>query len=142
MKIDFSHQVWVDPLVIAFVIAAMYPLIKDLLGRVTRRTKVEAARTEERNRKTDLLLQDWSGSPARPGFNAVPSFPERMASIESHLAVIDHEMRFNSGSSIKDAVHRTDKAVAVLQTKFDEHLGRTAEETRVMLDRVIQEHDS
>jgi hypothetical protein len=142
VNIDFSHQVWIDPLVFAFIIAAMYPLLKDILGRVTRRNKDEHAKIEERNRRTDLLLLDWSGAPARPGFPAVPSFPERMASIEGHLAVIDHEVSFNSGSSIKDAVHRTDKAVAVLQVKLDEHLGRNTEETNAMMDRVIKEHDA
>lgn len=142
MHIDFSHQIWIDPLVVAFVIAAMYPLLKDILSRLTRRNRTETLKVEERNRKTDLLLQDWSGAPARPGFPSVPSFPERMASIEAHLAVIDHEVSFNSGSSIKDAVHRTDKAVAILQTKLDQHLDRNTEETKAMMDRVIKEHDA
>lgn len=81
-------------------------------------------------REVGQLSRDWRGLPARPGFPAVPGVPERLENVETqftevmaHLGRQDatmeeirHEVTYNSGSSIKDAVHRTDDAVRQLQT--------------------------
>ena len=81
-------------------------------------------------REMAQLSRDWRGQPARPGFQAVPGVPERLENVESQfnqvldhlgrqdatLQEIQHEVHYNSGGSIKDAVHRTDDAVRQLQT--------------------------
>lgn len=61
------------------------------------------------------FLRDWNGTPARPGFPEVPGVPQRLEKAEVMLAEIAHEVAYNSGTSIKDAVHRTDDAVAHIQ---------------------------
>lgn len=38
------------------------------------------------------FLDDWAGRPARPGFEAVPGFPERVARMEKRLKRIEDHM--------------------------------------------------
>lgn len=72
------------------------------------------------------LSRDWKGQPARPGFPEIPGVPQRLERAEVMLTQISHEVHYNSGSSIKDAVHRTDdamvdltKQVADIQAKLE-----------------------
>lgn len=75
------------------------------------------------------MTKDWSGEVARPGISdGVPGVMQRLYAQDqqfkavmerlgrqgSMLTEIQHEINYNSGSSIKDAVHRTDKAVKEL----------------------------
>lgn len=78
------------------------------------------------------FLEDWNGEPERPGVPARPGMMQRVANIESSQTVtathqikadaffekygpiidkLDHEMHPNSGSSMADAVNRTEKAL-------------------------------
>jgi hypothetical protein len=76
------------------------------------------------------MTRDWNGEPAREGISdGTPGvmqrlytqdrqFEEVMAHLgrqDATLETIKHEVNYNSGSSIKDAVHRTDGAVAALR---------------------------
>lgn len=56
----------------------------------------------------DDFFDDWRGSPARAG---VP----RRAGVMERLESIEHEVRTNDGSSLKDAVKR-------VEAKLDTHL--------------------
>lgn len=56
--------------------------------------------------------------------SGLPSFIERtdktLAGQDSKIAEIHHEVHFNNGSSVKDAVTRVEKGVAGLYDKVDE----------------------
>jgi hypothetical protein len=88
------------------------------------------------------MIDDWFGEEARVGVPRRPGMMERMYDIEQTVSKIHHEVTLNSGSSLKDAVNRTDRAVIKLQSAFDTHLGRNKEETDTMMDRIIREHDA
>lgn len=78
------------------------------------------------------MTRDWNGVASRPGISdGTPGVMERLYNQDEQfsqvftilgkqdvkLSKIDdiaHEIQFNSGSSIKDAVHRTDDAVTAL----------------------------
>lgn len=47
---------------------------------------------------------------------------ETLAHQNDQLAIIKHEVEFNNGSSVKDAVVRTENATKVLTEKLDAHL--------------------
>jgi hypothetical protein len=82
------------------------------------------------------FLEDWNGEPERPGVPGRPGMMERVANIETSQTAsathqskadaffekygpiidkLDHEMHPNSGSSLADAVNRTEK-------KLDDHI--------------------
>lgn len=65
------------------------------------------------------FLDDWKGEPARPGVPERPGVMRRFATIEEFttkygpiIDKLDHEMHPNSGSSMADAVNRTEKSLA------------------------------
>jgi hypothetical protein len=69
-------------------------------------------------RKVDTAMDDFNGRPARPGVPAQPGFMERFATIEEWtrkygpvIDKLDHEMHPNSGSSMADAVNRTERSL-------------------------------
>lgn len=55
-------------------------------------------------RHVDEFMVDWNGSVARAGHSARPGVMERLAQIE-------HELKPNSGSSLRDAVNRIENNV-------------------------------
>jgi hypothetical protein len=77
-------------------------------------------------RRLDELVEDWRGTPARPGVPARPGMLERMTAIEARTACmaeclddvgarvsrIESEVRPNGGSSLRDAVNRVDRRTA------------------------------
>ena len=50
------------------------------------------------------MLEDWRGTPARPGVDAVPGVMERLQSHTVALDEIRHEVFPNSGGSLRDSV--------------------------------------
>ena len=95
------------------------------------------------------MVEDWKGVEGRPGVEArlgvmvrLQNIDKAQAVTDAKVSIIEHEVNFNSGLSIKDAVHRTDRAVIALQDSLDTHLSRDTEETTAMMNRVISEHDS
>ncbi|WTW96615.1 hypothetical protein OG216_26040 [Streptomycetaceae bacterium NBC_01309] len=68
--------------------------------------------------RLDLFWDDWHGTGARPGRPEQPGVLERLAAIEHRQAgteaaveEIKHELRPNSGASLRDAVDRVEQAV-------------------------------
>lgn len=65
------------------------------------------------------FVADWRGTPARPGVRARPGMMERMSTLEEvtqqvdrRLRAVEHELRPNSGHSMRDAIDRVDRAIA------------------------------
>lgn len=113
MSFDLSPNIWVDPLVGVVLLVSAYAPVKDFFGSRGRRAKARAEKDNERQERLDQLLADWHGQAARPGFPEIPGIPTRIYRIE-------HEIKHNGGGSIKDAVHRTDEAMAALQQEMAE----------------------
>jgi hypothetical protein len=73
-------------------------------------------------KRTSDFLDDWQGEKARPGVEARPGVMARLACQDVMLAehgavleAIQHEVNYNSGSTIKDAVHRIDNTLRLVQ---------------------------
>lgn len=72
------------------------------------------------SRSVAHFLEDWHGTPERPGRPPVPGFPERTEALEKHtegmcdrltrldmkVTSIEHEMHPNSGRSLRDKVDK------------------------------------
>lgn len=78
------------------ITGALFALVK-LGGGVFRTSK-----------KWDDFLEDWHGTPARPGRPAVPGVMQRLVELEDGLRTVSHEMFPNSGLSLRDAVNRAE----------------------------------
>jgi hypothetical protein len=69
-------------------------------------------------RAVDDWIEDWQGTPARPGVPARPGMMERVGGIEQsvdrverRVGAIEHELHPNSGSSLRDAVDRVEQSI-------------------------------
>lgn len=122
MSVLIPPTIWLDIVGVAAVIATFYLPIKDIFNRLRHKNREEKRDLVDRNRSLDSMLRDWTGEKAREGVPARLGVMARLGTIEKHLDVIDHEVTFNSGASIKDAVHRTDHAVEDLSNRFSEHV--------------------
>lgn len=65
-------------------------------------------------RKWDMFLEDWHGTPERPGRPAVPGVMERLVQLEQGLQEVRHEMFPNSGGSLRDVVDRLERQASDL----------------------------
>jgi hypothetical protein len=63
-------------------------------------------------RKINEFLEDWRGEEARPGYHKRPGVMERLVSLEEQMATVAHEVRPNSGQSLKDQVTRIEEQLA------------------------------
>lgn len=70
-----------------------------------------------------LFLLDWLGQPARPGAEAVPSFPERMAQVEQRTADLAHDFRGELTSRLTLLAYTVDRTHEQIATNT-EHLTR------------------
>lgn len=122
MNVAVTPHLWLDIVGVAAIVVTFYIPMKDLFFKLSKKAREKKATQDERDKNLDSMLLDWNGEPARPGVADRPGVMARLGTIEDHLTAIDHEMTFNSGSSIKDAVHRTDIAVETLAGRFAEHI--------------------
>ncbi|MCZ4604762.1 hypothetical protein O3S80_13625 [Streptomyces sp. Lzd4kr] len=65
-------------------------------------------------RRMDDLADDWTGTPARPGVPERAGVMARLDQIEERVGTIEHELRPNSGQSLRDAVDRVDRRTRTL----------------------------
>lgn len=71
-------------------------------------------------RKLNHFVDDVAGEVARPGTPARPGLMER-------VALIEHEVKTNHGSSLKDAVRRVEDKQALQGDQLDEQSDQLAE---------------
>ncbi|MEU3456895.1 hypothetical protein ABZ671_25335 [Micromonospora sp. NPDC006766] len=67
------------------------------------------------SQQNDEFRQDWYGTPARPGRDAVPGVPERLRRIET-------ELHPNSGGTLRDAINRVEARLGGVETRLDDHI--------------------
>lgn len=77
-------------------------------------------------RKWSRFIDRVTGVPADPktGQKEIPGIFERLDHQDTVLETIRHEVEFNNGSSVKDAVTRVEKAL-------NEHLAAPAQQTTI-----------
>lgn len=92
----------VDMLVIWSVAAAAIAGALALAWRAVRFARRIAARVDD-------FVNDWNGVPGRPGVPERPGVMTRLGRIEGRLTGMEHELRPNSGRSLRDAVDRVDR---------------------------------
>jgi hypothetical protein len=73
-----------------------------LLWRLTRGLRRLVSRVDE-------FTNDWHGTPGRPGVPPHDGVMARLGGIEERLTAVEHELRPNSGSSMRDAIDRVDE---------------------------------
>lgn len=92
-----SLQTWAAAgLILGVIVSAL--ALAGMVGKPLRRLA----------RQNDEFREDWYGTPARPGRTAVPGVPER-------LALIEKELKPNSGSTLRDAIGR-------LENRLEDHI--------------------
>lgn len=69
--------------------------------------------------RLDDFADDWSGVSARPGVPARPGVMARLERIEARLGGLEHELRPNSGHTLRDAVDRVDTRTRILAHDSD-----------------------
>jgi len=86
-------------------------------------------------RAGEAIAEAWNGTPARPGFDAIPGIPERIQRIE-------REVQRNGGASLKDRVFEIDRKLDALADQKDrEHaqIRASVEDLRDVLSRHLEE---
>lgn len=96
------------------VLAALGVIYKTLLAPALRFT-----------RKAQDFFDDWNGRPARAGAAAVPGVMERIGNIE-------HEVKNNDGSSLKDSAHRIEQALSDHLADSEKKTVAASEEAKAM----------
>ncbi|MDX3746708.1 hypothetical protein [Streptomyces sp. AK08-02] len=62
--------------------------------------------------RVDTFADDWAGVRSRPGVPERPGVMVRLDRIEEQLQSVQHELRPNSGQSLRDAVDRVERTLA------------------------------
>ncbi|MEV7908380.1 hypothetical protein [Streptomyces anulatus] len=99
-----TGNVALDPFVIAGIIAAGLGLLF-VLARIGKRVWLMF-------QALDDFLDDWRGTPARSGVEARPG-------VLARLSAIEHEVKTNNGSSLKDAVKRCEGRLIRVEQALD-----------------------
>jgi hypothetical protein len=105
--VDSTGIVAVDDLVIWSVALTAIAGSAALLWRLTRGVRRLLSRLDE-------FVDDWQGTPGRPGVPGHEGVMARLCGIEDRLAAVEHELHPNSGGSLRDAVDRVDQRTARL----------------------------
>lgn len=90
---------------IAIVIGAWFAISK-LIAPAVKRIK-------EIGQNLDNFIEDWHGTPAREGRDAIPGVMQRLNNI-------DGELTHNGGSSVKDAVQRIESGIIKINQRLEE----------------------
>lgn len=64
-------------------------------------------------RKVNDFLDDWNGAPERRGVPERPGVMARLKKVEDRIGDVLHEVKPNSGSSMRDEVQRIAEATGV-----------------------------
>lgn len=79
--------------------------------------------------RTGQFLDDWYGEGSRPGVPARPGVMERLSNVEGYLRSVQHEVKANSGASLRDAVDRANERLERLCPDLPEPCVELAEES-------------
>jgi hypothetical protein len=63
------------------------------------------------------LLTDWHGEPPRPGFDGVPGVMVRIKTVEDTVKYLKAEVQTDHGTTLRDAVNRTETRVANIERR-------------------------
>lgn len=135
---NFLAQLLSDPVI---QVVGGLTAIGTFLALVAKTVKSWRAFKKRWRTRVGNFLDDWEGRAARPGHDREPGVMERLKVLEETqasqgntlkaqddvLETIRHEVEFNNGSSVKDAVTRIEK-------RFDEHLNPVAPQTTVNIN--------
>ena len=99
-----SLQAWIAAGIILGVLSSAL-VLAGMVGRPLRRLA----------RQNDEFREDWYGTPARPGRNAVPGVPERLSRIEK-------ELQPNGGATVRDALGRLEQSIGHLDNRLSDHI--------------------
>lgn len=72
-------------------------------------------------RRFNYFFDDWYGAPGRPGVPPRLGVMERIGGFEDRLTGMEHEMRPNSGQSLRDQVDLANCRLARLLPDGDSH---------------------
>lgn len=78
-----------------------------------------AAGMRKTGKRWEDFLDDWHGTPARPGRPKIPGVMERMVDLEEGLQIVKHELFPNSGASLRDAVNRLESELKLVKTPVE-----------------------
>lgn len=70
-------------------------------------------------KKINDFLEDWRGEDPRPGYPGRPGVLQRLVTLEEFVGRVEHEVKPNSGTSMKDAVTRIDRALPGFESRLD-----------------------
>lgn len=83
-------------------------------------------------RTVNQMREDWTGEPARPGYDRRPGIPERLQGIEQRQATIERQLLPNGGASMRDAINRVELVQnrlaidhGILAQQLEQHLMAT-----------------
>lgn len=102
----------VDTLVMWAVVVAAVTGLCGVVWRVARPVRRVLQLVED-------FIDDWRGTPARPGVPARSGVMERIDQIEDTVRTVAHEVRPNGGQSMRDAINRVDERTARISPDQD-----------------------
>jgi len=80
---------------------------------ITKLISPAVKRIKEIGKNLDNFIEDWHGTPAREGRDAIPGVMQRLNNI-------DGELTHNGGSSVKDAVQRIESGIIRINARLEE----------------------
>ena len=98
------------------LIVAMSSSIAIVIGAwfaISRLISPAVKRIKQIGKDLDNFIEDWHGTPAREGRDAIPGVMQRLNNI-------DGELTHNGGSSVKDAVQRIESGIIKINHRLEE----------------------
>ena len=98
------------------LIVAMSSSIAIVIGAwfaISRLIAPAVKRIKQIGKDLDNFIEDWHGTPAREGRDAIPGVMQRLNNI-------DGELTNNGGSSVKDAVQRIESGIININHRLEE----------------------
>jgi len=98
------------------LIVAMSSSIAIVIGAwfaISRLIAPAVKRIKQIGKDLDNFIEDWHGTPAREGRDAIPGVMQRLNNI-------DGELTHNGGSSVKDAVQRIESGIIKINHRLEE----------------------
>ena len=98
---------------LAVTIASSVLVILTACFAVTRVLSPVIKRIKKIGKDLDNFIEDWHGTPAREGRDAVPGVMDRLNNIDGQLT-------HNGGSSVKDVVQRIESGIIEINQRLEE----------------------